>query len=175
MNILGCLDRASEGKYLIDGKDVSRLSDSALSRIRGRKIGFVFQNFSLVPTLTAYENIELPLIYKGYSQKKRRKKVLDALLSVNMSERMNHLPSQLSGGQMQRIAVARALAGDPSVILADEPTGNLDKQNTNEVMALFKKLNSEGKTVVLVTHSDSVAKMAKRRINLSFGKIDYDI
>ena len=172
MNILGCLDKASEGQYFIDGKDTSSLNDSELSRIRGIKIGFVFQNFSLVSTLTAYENIELPLIYKGIGKRERRKRILSALENVNMTERMHHLPSQLSGGQMQRIAVARALAGDPSVILADEPTGNLDGKNTSEVMSILKNLNKMGKTVVIVTHDSAVAQMAKRRIILNLGKID---
>lgn len=172
MNILGCLDRASEGQYFIDGRDTSQLGDTDLSKIRGIKIGFVFQNFSLISTLTAYENIELPLIYKGIGKKERKKRILKALESVNMTERMHHLPSQLSGGQMQRVAVARALAGNPSVILADEPTGNLDGQNTREVMTIFKQLNNQGKTVVIVTHDSAVADMAKRRITLSLGKID---
>ena len=173
MNILGCLDSASSGEYLIDNKNVSHLSDSELCRVRGRKIGFVVQNFSLVTTLTAYENIELPLIYRGISLKLRREATLNALEAVGMLSRKEHLPSQLSGGQMQRIAVARAVAGSPSVILADEPTGNLDRKNANEVMYLLKEFNKTGRSVVLVTHDMSVAKKADRIIKIANGKIDY--
>ena len=172
LNILGCLDSASSGQYLIDGKSVSSLSSSALGRVRGRKIGFVFQNFSLVPTLTAYENVELPLIYRGISAPQRKEAVLNALEAVGMMGRKEHLPSQLSGGQMQRVAVARAVAGSPSVILADEPTGNLDRKNADEVMWLLSEFNRAGRSVVLVTHDMSVAKKAGRIIKLTNGKID---
>lgn len=173
LNILGCLDGASSGDYLIDGKSVSSLSSSALGRVRGRKIGFVFQNFSLVPTLTAYENVELPLIYRGISANLRKEAVLNALEAVGMMGRKEHLPSQLSGGQMQRVAVARAVAGSPSVILADEPTGNLDRKNADEVMWLLSEFNRAGRSVVLVTHDMSVAKKADRIIKITNGKIDY--
>lgn len=174
MNILGCLDSASSGEYCIDGKRIDRLSSARLCKTRSLKIGFVFQNFSLVPTLTAYENIELPLVYRGFSLKKRRERVNEALKSVGMLERRDHLPSQLSGGQMQRVAIARAVAGQPSVILADEPTGNLDRKNTEEVMSLLSSLNKDGKTIILVTHDSRVASRAERIIKLSNGKIDSD-
>ncbi|MBE6789465.1 MAG: ABC transporter ATP-binding protein [Ruminococcaceae bacterium] len=174
MNILGCLDSASSGEYYIDGKRIDRLSSGRLCKIRSLKIGFVFQNFSLVPTLTAYENIELPLVYRGFSLKKRSERVNEALKSVGMLERRDHLPSQLSGGQMQRVAIARAVAGQPSVILADEPTGNLDRKNTEEVMSLLSSLNKDGKTIILVTHDSRVASRAERIIKLSDGKIDSD-
>ena len=173
LNILGCLDSASSGEYFIDGKNVSGLSMSALSRVRGKKIGFVFQNFSLVPTLTAYENVDLPLVYRGISAHQRKEAVNNALDAVGMSTRKNHLPSQLSGGQMQRVAVARAVAGSPSVILADEPTGNLDRKNSDEVMYLLKEFNNLGRSVVLVTHDMAVAKKADRIIKITNGKIDY--
>lgn len=173
LNILGCLDSASSGEYFIDGKNVSGLSPSALSRVRGKKIGFVFQNFSLVPTLTAYENVELPLVYRGISLSQRKEAVNNALDAVLMGSRKNHLPSQLSGGQMQRVAVARAVAGSPSVILADEPTGNLDRKNSDEVMYLLKEFNSLGRSVVIVTHDMAVAKKADRIIKITNGKIDY--
>jgi len=175
MNILGCLDTPSGGEYFIDGNHIGKLNGGALSRVRGRKIGFVFQNFSLVPTLTAYENIELPLIYRGFSLKKRREIVNGVLNSVGMYERRDHLPNQLSGGQMQRIAVARAVSTGPSVILADEPTGNLDRKNSDEVMRLLKEFNRRGKSVVLVTHDMAVASEAQRIVKLSNGKIDYKI
>lgn len=175
MNILGCLDTPSGGEYFIDGNRIGKLNGGALSRVRGRKIGFVFQNFSLVPTLTAYENIELPLIYRGFSLKKRREIVNGVLNSVGMYERRDHLPNQLSGGQMQRIAVARAVSTGPSVILADEPTGNLDRKNSDEVMRLLKEFNLRGKSVVLVTHDMAVASEAQRIVKLSNGKIDYEI
>ena len=173
LNILGCLDSASSGEYFIDGKNVSGLSMSALSRVRGKKIGFVFQNFSLVPTLTAYENVDLPLVYRGISAHQRKEAVNNALDAVGMSARKNHLPSQLSGGQMQRVAVARAVAGSPSVILADEPTGNLDRKNSDEVMYLLKEFNNLGRSVVLVTHDMAVAKKADRIVKITNGKIDY--
>ena len=173
LNILGCLDSASSGQYFIDGKKVSSLSHKALSRVRGKKIGFVFQNFSLVPTLTAYENVELPLVYRGISSAQRREAVNNALSAVGMSLRKNHLPSQLSGGQMQRVAVARAIAGSPSVILADEPTGNLDRKNSDDVMYLLKEFNRLGRSVVIVTHDMSIAKKADRIIKITGGKIDY--
>lgn len=173
LNILGCLDSATSGQYFIDGKDVSGLSQKALSRVRAKKIGFVFQNFSLVSTLTAYENVELPLIYRGISAAQRKEAVNNALEAVGMGSRKNHLPSQLSGGQMQRVAVARAVAGSPSVILADEPTGNLDRENSNEVMWLLSQFNRAGRSVVLVTHDMSVAKKADRIIKITNGKIDY--
>ena len=174
MNILGCLDTPSRGEYYIDGKRVLDLSSGALTKVRGNKIGFVFQNFSLVPSLTAYENVELPLIYRGYSKKERRELVYRALERVGMTERRNHLPNELSGGQQQRVAVARAVATNPFVILADEPTGNLDRQNSSEVMNLLCDLNKNGRTVILVTHDTMIAKMTKRNIRLLYGKIDSD-
>ena len=173
MNILGCLDSFDGGEYFIDGKNVSKFSDKALCRVRAEKIGFVFQNFSLIPTLTAFENIELPLIYRGICLEKRHDAVLTALEAVGMLSRSRHLPSQLSGGQMQRVAVARAVAGNPSVILADEPTGNLDRNNTADVLSILTEFNKVGKSIVLVTHDLSVAKAAERTIKITDGRIDY--
>lgn len=172
LNILGCLDRQSGGEYFLCGKNVSKLSSSALSTLRGRKIGFVFQSFNLIENLTALENTELPLIYRGFMKNRRRKLASDALCSVGMEKRMGHLPSQLSGGQMQRVAVARALICDPDIILADEPTGNLDYKTGREVLALFKNLSKKGKTIVMVTHDNLIASEADRIIRISAGKID---
>ena len=164
LNILGCLDRQSDGKYFLCGKNVSKLSSAALSKARSRKIGFVFQSFNLIENLTALENTELPLIYRGTPKNRRRKLALSALNAVGMGERTGHLPSQLSGGQMQRVAVARALICDPDIILADEPTGNLDFETGREVLAIFKNLTKKGKTVVMVTHDNKIANEADRII-----------
>ena len=172
LNILGCLDRQSSGEYFIGGKNVSKLSSSALSKVRGRKIGFVFQSFNLIENLTALENTELPLIYRGTPKNRRRKLAKDALCAVGMGERTQHLPSQLSGGQMQRVAVARALICDPDIILADEPTGNLDSETGREVLFILKNMARQGKTVVIVTHDDSIAREADRIIRISAEKID---
>ena len=172
LNILGCLDRQTEGEYFLCGKNVSRLSSAALSKVRNRKIGFVFQSFNLLSGLTALENTELPLIYRGMQKNKRRKLAIEALLSVGMEERIDHLPSQLSGGQMQRVAIARALICQPDIIFADEPTGNLDFETGREVLLLFKNLARQGKTIVMVTHDNQIANEADRIIRISSGKID---
>lgn len=175
MNILGCLDRQSEGEYFINKKNVSRLSSRALSLVRGKQLGFVFQSFNLIPSLSALENVQLPLYYREVSLKKRRERARRALQLVGMEERMHHLPSQLSGGQQQRVAVARAIVGNPLVILADEPTGNLDQKNSMEVLLLLKKLSKEGTTVVLVTHDNAIAQSADRIIRITNGKIDESV
>ncbi len=172
MNILGCLDRQSDGEFYIGGKNVGRLSSRALSRVRSKEIGFIFQSFNLISSLTAYENVRLPLAYRGMPIKKQRERVKNAICSVGMAERASHLPSQLSGGQQQRIAVARAIAGNPSIILADEPTGNLDRENGLEVLSILKKLSQNGKTIVMVTHDEFIAQSADKIIRITDGKID---
>lgn len=172
LNILGCLDRQTDGEYFLCGKNVKKLSSAALSKVRGRNIGFVFQSFNLIESLSALENTELPLIYRGTPKNRRRKLALSALCSVGMGERIGHLPSQLSGGQMQRVAVARALICDPDIILADEPTGNLDFETGREVLTLFKNMAKQGKTVVMVTHDNQIAREADRIIRISAGEID---
>ena len=172
MNILGCLDLASGGEYFINRKNVFKLGSGALSKLRSRDIGFIFQSFNLLPDLTALENVCLPMLYREVSTKKSVERALEALKSVNMEERISHLPSQLSGGQQQRVSIARAIIGQPKLILADEPTGNLDPQNAREVLALLKKQSREGKTVVMVTHDMQIAQAADRIVRLSHGKID---
>lgn len=171
MNILGCLDTPSSGTYILDGSDVSELSDRELSRIRSRKIGFVFQSFNLIPALTAQENVELPLMYRGVSKNERREAAKHALEIVGLSDRAGHRPSEMSGGQQQRAAIARAIAADPSVILADEPCGNLDSSNSREVMEILRTLNRSGKTVVMITHDEQAAKRAQRLIRIADGRI----
>jgi len=171
MNILGCLDLASSGEYFIDRKNVFKLGSGALSKLRSRDIGFIFQSFNLLPDLTALENVCLPMMYREISNKKSVEKALRALRSVNMEERIQHLPTQLSGGQQQRVSIARAIIGEPKVILADEPTGNLDPQNAKEVLELLKKQSREGKTVIMVTHDMQIAKAADRVVHLSNGKL----
>jgi putative ABC transport system ATP-binding protein len=174
MNILGCLDTPTAGRYLIDGMDSSRLDEDDLSDLRNRKIGFVFQSFNLVPRTAALANVELPLAYAGLHRPERRRRAAAALASVGMADRARHLPSELSGGQQQRVAVARAIVTNPSLILADEPTGNLDSHSTEDVLAIFAGLNIEGRTVVLITHEPDVAAQAKRVIRLSDGEIVED-
>lgn len=171
MNILGCLDTPTSGSYFLEGKDVSNFSDDELSIIRNKKIGFVFQGFNLVQSLNAVENVELPLAYRGIKYSQRRELALQALDRVSLSERAFHLPSQLSGGQQQRVAIARAIAARPPIILADEPTGNLDKKSGSDVMDILFDLNNEGKTIILITHDMSIAKLAKRVIKVSDGLI----
>lgn len=171
MNILGCLDTPSSGSYLLDGNDVSELPDRELSRIRSRKIGFVFQSFNLIPSLTALENVELPLMYRGVSQSERRRLAQQALDAVGMISRAAHRPCEMSGGQQQRTAIARAIAADPSVILADEPCGNLDSRNSHEVMDILSQLNRSGKTIVIITHDEQAAKRAQRLVRIADGRI----
>ena len=170
-NLLGCLDTPTSGRYFLDGEEVSRLRENQLAEIRNRKIGFVFQNFQLLPRLTAFQNVELPLLYAGIPPKKRRKRVGELLSMVGLESRMHHRPNQLSGGQNQRVAIARALVNDPAVILADEPTGNLDTLTGEEIMAIFQKLNGMGKTILLITHERDIAFHAKRIFHLRDGKL----
>ena len=171
MNILGCLDVPSEGGYALDGREVSDLSGDDLARIRNTTIGFVFQGFNLLPRATALENVELPLIYAGAPGKIRREKSRVALERVGLGNRMGHRPSQMSGGQQQRVAIARALVGDAPLILADEPTGNLDTKTSEEIMNLFTELNGEGKTIILVTHEPDVAEYSRRTLMFRDGKL----
>ncbi|ULL15130.1 ABC transporter ATP-binding protein [Paenibacillus sp. H1-7] len=171
MNILGCLDVADHGAYVLDGKEINRLKDAQLAEIRNRKIGFVFQSFNLLPQLNAYENVELPLIYRGMSKKEREPLVMQALEAVDMVDRRRHLPSELSGGQQQRAAIARTLAGDPAIILADEPTGALDSKTGMEILNIFKSLNQHGRTIVLITHDLAIAQQAKRVVYFRDGKL----
>jgi putative ABC transport system ATP-binding protein len=174
MNILGCLDVPTGGRYLIDGVDARTLDEDDLSDLRSRKIGFVFQSFNLVPRTSAIANVELPLAYAGLSHAERRRRAMDALGAMGMANRMRHLPSELSGGQQQRVAVARAIVTNPSLILADEPTGNLDSHSTEDVLRIFARLNEERRTVVLITHEPDVAAQAKRTIRLSDGEVVAD-
>jgi putative ABC transport system ATP-binding protein len=168
MNILGCLDIPTSGRYLLDGIDVSRLSGNRLAKIRSRKIGFVFQSFNLVPRTSAIRNVELPLIYAGVSD--RRSRARRALEQVGLGERQKHMPNELSGGQQQRVAIARALINDPAILLADEPTGNLDTASSTEILTLLGGLNDAGRTVVIVTHEEEVARLAKRVVRLRDGR-----
>lgn len=174
MNILGCLDRANSGKYFLEQVNVSSLNDDELAKIRNLKIGFVFQAFNLLPKLTALENVELPMIYAGAKHKERREKALAALDKVGLSDRVLHLPNELSGGQKQRVAIARALVNSPSILLADEPTGNLDSKSSEEIMGIFQKLNDEGVTIVMVTHEPEIAHHTKRIVTFKDGEIITD-
>ena len=174
MNILGCLDLPTGGRYLIDGVDVRDMDEDDLSDLRNRKIGFVFQSFNLVPRTTALANVELPLAYAGVDRHTRRRRAQQALAAVGMAKRVHHQPAELSGGQQQRVAVARALVTNPTMILADEPTGNLDSRSTEEVLRIFAGLNEEGRTVVLITHEPDVAEQAKRVVHLSDGRVTED-
>lgn len=171
MNILGCLDTPNSGEYILDGEDVSRLSDEALSQIRNRKIGFVFQGFNLIPSLNALENVELPLTYRGMRGSERRRLAAEALQKVGLGERLHHLPHQMSGGQQQRVAIARAIAARPPILLADEPTGNLDTRSGKTVMDILFELNREGRTVILITHDMQVAGLAPKTIQVRDGEI----
>jgi putative ABC transport system ATP-binding protein len=174
MNIVGCLDKPSNGRYLLEGIEVSRLTKKELAAIRNRKIGFVFQGFNLLSRTTALENVELPTLYAHISKEEGHKRAMEALELVGLGDRTEHFPSQLSGGQQQRVAIARALVNRPSILLADEPTGNLDSRTSVEIMEVFQKLNDDGLTIVLVTHEPDIAQFAKRRIHFRDGKIQRD-
>ena len=174
MNILGCLDIPTRGTYCIDGQDVRELDDAQLSHIRNKQVGFIFQGYNLIQSLTAYENVELPLIYQNVSPFKRRELVMDAMARVGVAERYRHHPSEMSGGQQQRVAIARAIATRPPIIMADEPTGALDSQTGKEVLHFLQELNKEGSTVILITHDNSIAATARRVVRISDGKIIED-
>lgn len=174
MNMLGCLDVPTSGSYFLHGQDVSSLSDDELSDIRNKEIGFIFQGFNLIPNLTAAENVELPLIYRGVGRRERRELSYVALEKVGLVNRIHHKPSQMSGGQQQRVAIARAIAQAPPVILADEPTGNLDSGSTKEIMGILRQLHQDGHTVILITHDDEIAAQARRVIRIKDGKIEAD-
>jgi len=174
MNIIGCLDTASAGQYILNGQDVSKMEDNALAEVRNKEIGFVFQQFNLLPRLTALENVALPLVYAGLSRKMRNEKAKHVLELVNLTDRSHHKPNELSGGQSQRVAIARALVNDPAIILADEPTGNLDTKTSHEIMDIFGKIHSKGNTVVLVTHEEDIAHYARRVIRLRDGIVESD-
>jgi putative ABC transport system ATP-binding protein len=174
MNVIGCLDTPTAGKYWLNGHLVSELSEDQLARVRNREIGFVFQTFNLLPRATALHNVELPLIYAGVRSKDRRRRAAAALELVNLGDRMGHKPPEMSGGQRQRVAIARALVNDPALLLADEPTGNLDSQTGNEIMNVLVQLNKEGQTIVLVTHEHDIADHAKRQVHLRDGLIEKD-
>ncbi len=171
MNIIGCLDVADAGEYLLDGLPIEAYSETDLAKIRNQKIGFVFQSFNLIPKLSAEENVELPLIYQKVKRSERVKRVKDALEQVGLSHRAKHLPTELSGGQQQRVAIARALVTNPSLILADEPTGNLDSKTSQEIMDMFHDLHSQGNTIVLITHDNDIARQASRAIHILDGQI----
>lgn len=175
MNILGCLDSPTGGRYILNGKDVSRMPDDDLAAVRNKEIGFVFQQFNLLPRLTAAENVALPLIYSGVSKKERMERAEDVLGKVKLLDRMHHKPNELSGGQCQRVAIARALINDPAIILADEPTGNLDSRTSYEIMDILGKIHADGNTVMLVTHEDDISKFAHRIIRLKDGVVESDL
>jgi putative ABC transport system ATP-binding protein len=174
MNILGCLDSPTRGRYILNGKDVSRMIDNDLAEVRNKEIGFVFQQFNLLPRLTAAENVALPLIYSGINKKDRAERAMEALSKVKLDDRSHHKPNELSGGQCQRVAIARALINNPSIILADEPTGNLDSKTSYEIMDILGKIHSDGNTVILVTHEDDISQFAHRIIRLKDGLMETD-
>ncbi|WP_456313325.1 ABC transporter ATP-binding protein [Pseudomonas shirazensis] len=174
MNLLGCLDTPTSGHYVLNGKDVSQMKDDELAGIRNKEIGFVFQTFNLLPRTTALDNVALPMIYAGYSKSERNTRAIEVLKQVNLADRMDHQPNQLSGGQRQRVAIARALVNKPSIILADEPTGNLDSKTSVEIMKLFGDIHAQGNTVILVTHEEDIAAYAHRVIRLRDGLIESD-
>jgi putative ABC transport system ATP-binding protein len=171
MNMIGCLDQPDSGEYILEGHVVNHLRDNELAKIRNEKIGFIFQNFNLLSKMTALENVELPLLYRGIKAKERRERALDSLKQVGLNDRAHHLPTQLSGGQQQRVAIARALVGSPPILLADEPTGALDSTTSKEIMDILDRLNQGGHTIILITHDVNVAKRAKRVIRISDGKL----
>lgn len=171
MNIIGCLDVADEGEYILDGQSIEQYSERELARIRNHKIGFIFQNFNLIQKMSAEENVELPLIYQGVSSAERKRRVKEALERVELGKRSRHKPSELSGGQQQRVAIARALVTEPSLFLADEPTGNLDSRTGEEIMRLFHELHDQGNTIVLITHDEKIAQQAERRIAIFDGHV----
>jgi putative ABC transport system ATP-binding protein len=175
MNIIGCLDTPTSGTYTLNGKDVSRMSDNELAEVRNQEIGFVFQQFNLLPRLTAAENVALPLVYAGVGKKLRMEKAMHVLAKVNLADRSHHKPNEMSGGQNQRVAIARALVNDPSIILADEPTGNLDSKTSHEIMEILDTIHDSGNTVILVTHEQDIAAFAQRNVRLKDGMIESDI
>jgi putative ABC transport system ATP-binding protein len=174
MNVIGCLDAPTQGTYRLAGRDVSKLSDDELAEVRNREIGFVFQTFNLLPRVNCLQNVELPLIYSGMSKRERRERAAEALVSVGLGDRMDHRPNELSGGQRQRVAVARALVNGPAILLADEPTGNLDTATSEEIMRLFEVLYRRGNTLLVVTHEDDIAHHARRIVHLRDGDIELD-
>lgn len=174
MNMLGCLDIPTSGRYFLNGTDVSTMKDNELSVVRNREIGFIFQGFNLIANLNAVENVELPLIYRGIDRKTRHKLAVDSLKMVGLEKRMQHKPSEMSGGQQQRVAIARAIAARPPVILADEPTGNLDSASSREILAILKKMHRSGRTVILITHDNGIAAQARRVVRIMDGKIESD-
>lgn len=174
MNILGCLDRPTNGSYMLDGQEVAKLNDDQLATTRNRKIGFVFQSFNLLPRMSTLQNVALPMVYAGVAKKERIARAQQVLTMVGLEGRMNHQPNELSGGQRQRVAIARALVNDPTIIMADEPTGNLDTKSGDEVMAIFSELHSQGRTIILVTHEPEIARYAQRIVHVRDGLIERD-
>jgi putative ABC transport system ATP-binding protein len=175
MNLIGCLDTPTSGSYVLNGREVARMTDDELAAIRNQEIGFVFQTFNLLPRTNALQQVELPLVYSGLPRRERRERAVQALEAVGLADRMSHQPNELSGGQRQRVAVARALINNPSILLADEPTGNLDSQTGGEIMSLFEQLNARGNTIVLVTHEEDIASHARRIVRLRDGKVREDM
>lgn len=173
MNIVGCLDLADSGEYILNSKNIKDLKEDELAYVRNKTIGFIFQQFNLLGKLTAIENVELPLIYMGVNAEERRKRALDALERVGLESRKNHMPNQLSGGQQQRVAIARAIATEPKILLADEPTGALDSKTSKEILNIIKELNNEGRTVIMITHDQSIADEAKKQVRIKDGKLYY--
>lgn len=174
MNILGCLDRPTSGSYMLDGQEVAKLNDDELAITRNKKIGFVFQSFNLLPRMSTLQNVALPMVYAGVAKKERNARAEQVLTMVGLKERMNHQPNELSGGQRQRVAIARSLVNDPTIIMADEPTGNLDTKSGEEIMAIFSELNSQGRTIILVTHEPDIAKYARRVVYVRDGLLERD-